>query len=86
MIEAPGDSVNVLLRLYTVSGRLIRTLRYFGGLGQVQIPWDGLDDEGSRLANGVYLFKVHVNPRAADGTSSPQQKAEADGRFVIVNR
>jgi len=86
VIEAPGDSVNVLLRLYTVSGRLIRTLRYFGGLGQVQIPWDGLDDEGSRLANGVYLFKVHVNPRAADGTSSPQQKAEADGRFVIVNR
>src|SRR5439155_18135535 len=39
VIEAPGDSVNVLLRLYTVSGRLIRTLRSLGGLGQIQIPW-----------------------------------------------
>jgi flagellar hook assembly protein FlgD len=86
VIEAPGDSVNVLLRLYTVAGRLIRTLRSLGGLGQIQIAWDGLDDEGDRLANGVYLFKVHVNPRDADGTSSARQKAEAVGRFVIVNR
>jgi hypothetical protein len=86
VIDAPGDSVNVLLRLYTVSGRLFRTLRAYGGLGQVQIPWDGLDDEGSRLANGVYLFKVHVYGRDDDGSSSPTEKAITEGRFVIVNR
>ena len=86
MVDAPGDSVNVLLRIYTASGRLIRTLTRFGGLGQVQLPWDGLDDEGQALANGVYFFRVHVNPRDADGGSSPAQKADADGRFVIVNR
>ena len=85
VIDAPGDSVNVLLRIYTVAGRLIRTLTVFGGLEQVQVPWDGLDEEGQRLANGVYFFQVHVNPRALDGTSSPRQKADADGRFVIVN-
>ncbi len=86
VVNAPGDSVNVLLRIYTPSGRLIRTLTHFGGLGQVQLPWDGLDEEGDPLANGVYFFRVHVNPRAADGSSSPAQKADADGRFVIVNR
>lgn len=86
VVDAPGDSVNVLLRIYTVSGRLIRTLTHKGGLGQVQIPWNGLDDEGFRLGNGVYLFKVHVNPRDPDGSSNPRQKAEAEGRFVIVNR
>jgi hypothetical protein len=86
VVDAPGDSVNVLLRIYTVSGRLVRTLEALGGLGQVQIPWDGRDDEGGVLANGVYLFRVHVNPRAPNGTSSDRQKAHAEGRFVIVNR
>jgi flagellar hook assembly protein FlgD len=86
VVDAPGDSVNLLLRIYTASGRLIRTLKAFGGLGQVQVPWDGLDDEGYPLANGVYFFRVHVNSRDPDGTSSPRQKADADGRFVIVNR
>jgi hypothetical protein len=86
VIDAPGDSVNALLRIYTAAGRLIRTLTVFGGLEQVQVPWDGLDEEGQPLANGVYFFRVHVNPRDPDGTSSPRQKAHADGRFVIVNR
>jgi flagellar hook assembly protein FlgD len=85
-VDAPGDSVNVLLRIYTASGKLIRTLTRFGGLGHVQLPWDGLDEEGERLANGVYFFRVHVNLRDADGSSSAAQKADADGRFVIVNR
>jgi hypothetical protein len=52
----------------------------------VQVPWDGLDDEGAELANGVYFFRVHVNPRDADGSSSPRQTADTDGRFVIVKR
>jgi hypothetical protein len=86
VVDAPGDSVNALLRIYTASGRLIRTLTRFGGLGQVQVPWDGLDEEGQSLANGVYFFRVHINPRDPDGTSSPRQKADADGRFVILNR
>lgn len=86
VVDAPGDSVNTLIRVYTVSGRLVRTLRQFGGLGQVQIPWDGRDAEGEPLANGPYLFKVHVNVREADGRSSPRQRAIAEGRFVIVNR
>jgi flagellar hook assembly protein FlgD len=76
----------VLLRLYTVAGKLVRTLRSYGSVGQSQIPWDGLDEEGDRLANGVYLFKVHVYGRQEDGSSSPTERAIADGRLVIVNR
>jgi hypothetical protein len=86
VIDAPGDSVNVLLHIYTVSGRLIRTLKSFGGLGQVQIPWDGLDAEGQRLANGVYLFKVQVNARDEDGTSSASSRAVGEGRVVVLGR
>ena len=86
VVDAPGDSVNVLLRLYTVAGRLVKTLRAYGSQGQSQIPWDGLDEEGDPLATGVYLFKVHVYGRQQDGSSSPTERAIADGRLVIVNR
>jgi len=86
VVDAPGDSVNVLFRMYTVTGRVIRTFRVPGGIGQVQIPWDGLDENRDRLANGVYLFKVYVYGRQADGTSSATQRAISEGRFVILNR
>jgi hypothetical protein len=86
VIDAPGDSVNVLFRMYTITGKVIRTFKVPGGIGQVQIPWDGLDEDGSALANGVYLFKVYVYGREADGSSSAKQRAISEGRFVVVNR
>ena len=75
MIDAPGDSVDVLLKVYTVAGRLIRILKSNGGLAQVQIPWDGLDAEGQPLARGVYLFKAQVFPHIP-GTGSDRADAE----------
>ena len=86
VVDAPGDRINVLLRIYTVSGKLVRTLRSFGGINQVQLPWDGLDDEQEALANGVYLFKVNVNARESDGRSSSKEHVAAEGRFVVLNR
>ncbi len=86
VVDAPGDSVNTLIRIYTVTGKLVRVLKDLGGLGQIQIPWDGRDAEGEPVANGAYLFKVHINVREADGSGSARQKAAAEGRFVIVNR
>ena len=80
MVSKPASSVN------TASGRLIRTLKSMGGLGQVQLVWDGRDDEGGTLANGIYFFTVNVNAREADGASSARQRADARGRFVILNR
>ena len=85
VVDAPGAALNVLLRIYTVSGRLVRTLKSFGGVDQAQLSWDGLDDEREPLANGVYLFKVSVNAREADGSSNPKAHAVAEGRFVVLN-
>lgn len=84
VIDAPGDSINSMVRIYTVSGRLVRTLKAFGSIGQAQLAWDGLDDEGSPLANGTYLFKAYVSVRDETGRSSARQKAAGEGRFVIV--
>jgi hypothetical protein len=85
VVDAPGDSINTQIRLYTVAGKLVRVLKQFGGIGQVQVSWDGLDDDGERLAQGTYLYKVYVSAREADGKSSPRQNATAEGRFVVLS-
>ena len=49
----------VTIRIYTVSGRLIRVLDNLrGAVGFNQVHWNGRDGEGNRLANGVYLYTV----------------------------
>lgn len=85
VVGALGDSLNALIRIYTVSGKLVRTLKVFGALGQTQVAWDGLDAEGAPLANGTYFYRVQINAREEDGSSSARQKASAEGRFVILN-
>jgi hypothetical protein len=85
VVDAPGDSINVLIRMYTAAGKLIRELRQMGGIGQVQVPWDGLDHEGDRLAQGTYLYKVYAGIRQSDGKTSPRQNATAQGRFVVLS-
>jgi hypothetical protein len=87
VVDGPGDTVNVMVRLYTISGRMIRELKNIGAFpGQVQIPWDGYDAEGFPLANGTYLFKVYVNGRDSKGRSLARQAASHEGRFVVLNQ
>jgi|GEM_PF-571331 len=63
--DAPAEQV--LLKIYTVRGRLIREFRHRGvGPGYVEIVWDGRDSEGEPVANGVYYYKMSVT--AGDGT------------------
>jgi len=61
------------LRIYTLSGRLIRAFRASdvndgGGLrvGWNTLRWDGRDADGDRVATGVYLYRVVV--RGENGT------------------
>ena len=61
-----GVELDVMVQIYTVSGRLIKTLEeriistgYRLGSGDC-IQWNGRDDYGDPLAKGVYLYKVKV--------------------------
>ena len=47
----------VELAFFTVSGRLIRSQKLYGVTGYVEWDWDGQDDDGHDLANGVYYLK-----------------------------
>jgi hypothetical protein len=61
-----GVELDVLIQIYTVSGRLIKVLEERiisegNRLGNGNcIRWDGRDDYGDPLAKGVYLYKVKV--------------------------
>ena len=56
----PADGA-VRVRLYDVSGRLVRTLAD-GELtaGEQRLRWDGNDDRGRALASGVYYLRVET--------------------------
>ena len=56
----------ILIRIFTVSGRVVREITQ-DELGPLRIgnnatdyAWDGHDEFGDQLANGVYLYKVFI--------------------------
>jgi hypothetical protein len=57
-VEPPRD---LRVKIYTVAGRLIRVLSYPATsmrIGYNALKWDGRDEDGDELANGVYFYKV----------------------------
>jgi len=47
------------LSVYSVDGRLVRTLVSGpAGPGQVDLTWDGLDNSGRRVGNGLYFMRL----------------------------
>ena len=55
-------SAEVTIKVYTVAGELIKTIGSTAAqAGYHEIPWDGRNDYGEKLANGVYLYRIVVN-------------------------
>ncbi|UCF71712.1 MAG: T9SS type A sorting domain-containing protein [candidate division WOR-3 bacterium] len=55
-----GDPVGPILKVYDVSGRLVRDLSSrISAMGHPSsITWDGTDDHGRQLANGIYFVNL----------------------------
>jgi flagellar hook assembly protein FlgD len=63
------EPIDIKIKIYTVSGRLIKVIEEYSVIDKyVKIDWDGRDQDGSRIANGTYLYKVIV--KSVDGQSS----------------
>ncbi len=62
-LNKPVVSGEATVSIYTVTGRKIREVRQplLGGESFVKIYWDGLDWDGDKLSNGVYLYKIVVD-------------------------
>ena len=56
------------IKIYTVAGRLIKTLNFNGNIGINQIFWNCLDEDGDSIANGVYLYKLIIEGEGGSQT------------------
>lgn len=62
-------ALNATIKIYTVSGRLIKELNKTGITDKfVNIDWDGRDNDGDAIANGTYIYKLTI--KSEDGTIS----------------
>lgn len=51
----------VTLKVYNIVGQEVRTLvRNYQPQGQHLVIWDGTDERGSAMANGVYFFRIQA--------------------------
>jgi hypothetical protein len=82
-----GQELDVMVQIYSVSGRLIKTLEqriisegYRLGDGE-GIQWDGRDDYGDQLAKGVYVYKVKVK---SVNTGDVTLEGESDFEKLVI--
>jgi hypothetical protein len=81
-----GQTLDVRIRIFTLSGKLVKTLQtttFAEGFRIDDIEWDGKDDFGEKLAKGVYLYRLDLEAAQTDGTS-----LKIESRFeklVILN-
>jgi hypothetical protein len=83
----PGTELDVQVQIFTVAGRLVKTLRTTIASSTSHVPstlqdsslsWNGRDDYNDQLARGVYVYRVSV--RTPDG-----QAATKFEKLVLLN-
>jgi hypothetical protein len=83
----PGSELDVQVQIFTVAGRLVKTLRTTIPASSSHVPstlqdaslsWNGRDDYNDQLARGVYVYRVSV--RTPDG-----QAATKFEKLVLLN-
>ncbi|KAA9325272.1 type IX secretion system sortase PorU [Hymenobacter busanensis] len=59
----PGEALDVQVQIFTVSGKLVRTLSAVVPASQSHVKdveWNGRDEYNDQLARGVYVYRVSV--------------------------
>lgn len=77
-----GDDLDVQVQIFTVSGKLVRTLNAAvpgSESHQKSISWNGRDEYDDQLARGVYVYRVSVRSPRDGSTASKYEK------LVILN-
>ncbi|MEH6535869.1 MAG: type IX secretion system sortase PorU [Psychroserpens sp.] len=80
-----SDALDVSVQIFTVSGKLVRTLNgQTNGGSKVSsslskdIVWDGRDDFGDKIGKGVYIYKLKVR------SNSLNKQVEKIEKLVIL--
>ena len=75
------EVMDVQVQIFTISGRLVKTLQSqvnTQGFTTRGLFWDGRDDFGDKLANGVYIYRLQYQ-------NSEGKRAEETEKLVILN-
>jgi hypothetical protein len=65
-----ADPIEVEIKIYTIAGRCIRVIHGTSLTSRfVQVPWDGTDAEGSKIANGIYLYRITARSLSSNSSS-----------------
>jgi hypothetical protein len=74
-----SDPVDVKIKVYTVAGRMIKEIEGMSITDKfVRIDWDGRDNDGNLLSNGVYLYKVIIKGAQEAG------RQEVLGKLAVI--
>jgi flagellar hook assembly protein FlgD len=72
-----SQSAKTTIKIYTIAGRLVKVIPDIPGrAGYNQKFWNGKDEYGDELSNGVYLVYI-----LAEGSSGTDKKIE---KFIIA--
>ncbi|MBM3440502.1 MAG: hypothetical protein FJX94_06545, partial [Bacteroidetes bacterium] len=80
---------NMRIQIMTITGKVVReiTKQELGpiriGRNITEFKWDGTDQYGNKLANGIYLYRVLTN---SNGKSLKNYKAEGDNTDRFFNK
>jgi hypothetical protein len=80
--QLSSDAEKVEVKIFTLAGRLIRQIPFASAQAGINYStvWDGRDQEGDAVANGVYIYKI-----TAEGTlNGKREKTEVLGKAVVV--
>lgn len=60
----PNDGLDILIQIFSLSGKLVRTIEYTSqpptSLRVGPIYWDGKDDFGDNIGRGTYVYRIRV--------------------------
>jgi flagellar hook assembly protein FlgD len=62
----PGETFEVLVHIFTVSGKLVKTVQknalFLEGniCREDNVVWDGRDEYGDKIGKGVYVYRLTV--------------------------
>ncbi len=80
-----GQLLDIQVRIYTVSGKLVKTItdQQLSESNRISgIEWDGKDDFGGDIGRGVYVYKVLLR-KASDTASAAVSESEFE-KLVIL--
>jgi hypothetical protein len=73
----PNEPLYAQIQIFTVSGKLVKTISgqiNSGGYRVTDFTWNGLDDFGSEIGKGTYVYRVMIKSMVDNSTAEKYEK------------